>query len=116
MGRQVLRGEEKAVTELPRLEAWMGQQVSLYPREGAPRTKAIGLLRNVDERGIMLEEPGGIVSFYPWMVIFTIRVGEPEENPEIVWGERRGEQPREGWPLSRSIPDGGGGGGWYAPG
>ena len=92
------------MTELPRLEAWMGQQVSLYPREGAPRAKAIGLLRNVDERGVMLEEPGGIISFYPWTVIFTIRVGEPEE------------QPREQWPRFRSIPDRGGWGGWYAPG
>jgi hypothetical protein len=116
MGRQVLRGEEKAVTELPRLEAWMGQQVSLYPREGAPRTKAIGLLRNVDERGVMLEEPGGIISFYPWMVIFTIRVGEPEEEPAIDLGEQPEEQPREQWPRYRSIPDRGGWGGWYAPG
>ncbi len=112
----MLRGEEKAVTELPRLEAWMGQQVSLYPREGAPRTKAIGLLRNVDERGVMLEEPGGIISFYPWMVIFTIRVGEPEEEPAIDLGEQPEEQPREQWPRFRSIPDRGGWGGWYAPG
>src|SRR5215212_7019463 len=51
MGRQVLRGEEKAMTELPRLEAWMGQQVSLYPREGSSRGRTIGLLRNVNERG-----------------------------------------------------------------
>ena len=113
----MLRGEEKAVTELPRLEAWMGQQVSLYPREGAPRTKAIGLLRNVDERGIMLEEPGGIISFYPWTVIFTIRVGEPEEEPAAIdLGEQPEEQPREQWPRFRSIPDRGGWGGWYAPG
>ena len=104
------------MTEFPRLEAWMGQQVSLYPREGAPRTKAIGLLRNVDERGIMLEEPGGIISFYPWMVIFTIRVGEPEEEPAIDLGEQPEEQPREQWPRFRSIPDRGGWGGWYAPG
>jgi len=105
------------VTELPRLEAWMGQQVSLYPREGAPRTKAIGLLRNVDERGVMLEEPGGIVSFYPWTVIFTIRVGEPEEEPAAIdLGEQPEEQPREQWPRFRSIPDRGGWGGWYAPG
>jgi hypothetical protein len=105
------------VTELPRLEAWMGQQVSLYPREGAPRTKAIGLLRNVDERGVMLEEPGGIISFYPWTVIFTIRVGEPEEEPAAVeLGEQPEEQPREQWPRYRSIPDRGGWGGWYAPG
>ncbi len=105
------------MTELPRLEAWMGQQVSLYPREGAPRTKAIGLLRNVDERGIMLEEPGGIISFYPWMVIFTIRVGEPEEEPAAIdLGEQPEEQPREQWPRFRSIPDRGGWGGWYAPG
>ncbi len=105
------------MTELPRLEAWMGQQVSLYPREGAPRTKAIGLLRNVDERGIMLEEPGGIISFYPWTVIFTIRVGEPEEEPAAIdLGEQPEEQPREQWPRFRSIPDRGGWGGWYAPG
>ena len=106
------------MTELPRLEAWMGQQVSLYPREGAPRTKAIGLLRNVDERGIMLEEPGGIISFYPWTVIFTIRVGEPEEEPAAIdLGEQEAEeQPREQWPRFRSIPDRGGWGGWYAPG
>jgi hypothetical protein len=105
------------VTELPRLEAWMGQQVSLYPREGAPRTKAIGLLRNVDERGVMLEEPGGIISFYPWTVIFTIRVGEPEEEPAAIdLGEQPEEQPREQWPRFRSIPDRGGWGGWYAPG
>ena len=105
------------MTELPRLEAWMGQQVSLYPREGAPRTKAIGLLRNVDERGVMLEEPGGIISFYPWMVIFTIRVGEPEEEPAAIdLGEQPEEQPREQWPRFRSIPDRGGWGGWYAPG
>ena len=105
------------MTELPRLEAWMGQQVSLYPREGAPRTKAIGLLRNVDERGVMLEEPGGIISFYPWMVIFTIRVGEPEEEPAAIdLGEQPEEQPREQWPRFRSIPDSGGWGGWYAPG
>ena len=105
------------MTELPRLEAWMGQQVSLYPREGAPRTKAIGLLRNVDERGVMLEEPGGIVSFYPWTVIFTIRVGEPEEEPAAIdLGEQPEEQPREQWPRFRSIPDRGGWGGWYAPG
>ena len=104
------------MTELPRLEAWMGQQVSLYPREGAPRTKAIGLLRNVDERGVMLEEPGGIISFYPWMVIFTIRVGEPEEEPAIDLGEQPEEQPREQWPRFRSIPDRGGWGGWYALG
>jgi hypothetical protein len=117
MGRQVLRGEEKAVTELPRLEAWMGQQVSLYPREGSPRGRTIGLLRNVDERGVMLEEPGGIVSFYPWTVIFTIRVGEPEEEPAAVeLGEQPEEQPREQWPRYRSIPDRGGWGGWYAPG
>jgi hypothetical protein len=94
----------------------MGQQVSLYPREGAPRTKAIGLLRNVDERGVMLEEPGGIISFYPWTVIFTIRVGEPEEEPAIDLGEHPEEQPREQWPRFRSIPDRGGWGGWYAPG
>ena len=104
------------MTELPRLEAWMGQQVSLYPREGAPRAKAIGLLRNVDERGVMLEEPGGIISFYPWMVIFTIRVGEPEEEPAIDLGQQPEEQPREQWPRYRSMPDRGGWGGWYAPG
>src|ERR687885_1524232 len=106
------------MTELPRLEAWMGQQVSLYPREGAPRTKAIGLLRNVDERGVMLEEPGGIISFYPWTVIFTIRVGEPEEEPAAVdLGEQPEEQPREEqWPRVRRIPDRGGGGGGGGPG
>ena len=117
MGRQVLRGEEKAVTELPRLEAWMGQQVSLYPREGAPRTKAIGLLRNVDERGVMLEEPGGIISFYPWTVIFTIRVGEPEEEPAAVeLGEQPEEQPGVRRPRARGAPVTGGWGGWYPPG
>jgi hypothetical protein len=105
------------MTEVPRLEAWIGQQVSLYPREGAPRARALGLLRNVDERGVMLEEPGGIVSFYPWTVIFTIRVGEPEEEPAIDLGEQPEEQPREQRPPRvRSIPDRGGWGGWYAPG
>ena len=105
------------MTEVPRLEAWIGQQVSLYPREGAPRTRALGLLRNVDERGVMLEEPGGIVSFYPWTVIFTIRVGEPEEEPAIDLGEQPQEQPREQQqPPVLSIPDRGGWGGWYAPG
>lgn len=104
------------MTELPRLEAWIGQQVSLYPREGAPRTRAIGLLRNVDERGVMLEEPGGIVSFYPWTVIFTIRVGEPEEEPAIDLGEQPEEQSTEQGLRIRSIPDRGGWGGWYAPG
>jgi hypothetical protein len=104
------------MTEVPRLEAWIGQQVSLYPREGAPRARALGLLRNVDERGVMLEEPGGIVSFYPWTVIFTIRVGEPEEEPAIDLGEQPEEQPREQWPRVRSMPDRGGWGGWYAPG
>src|SRR5918999_3575762 len=93
------------MTEVPRLEAWIGQQVSLYPREGAPRARALGLLRNVDERGVMLEEPGGIVSFYPWMVVFTIRVGEPEEEPAIDLGEQPVEQPREQLPRGRSIPD-----------
>jgi hypothetical protein len=105
------------MTEVPRLEAWIGQQVSLYPREGAaPRTKAIraiGLLRNVDDRGVMLEEPGGIVSFYPWMVVFTIRVGEPEEEPAIDLGEQPVEQPREQRPRGRSIPDLIGRGGMY---
>ena len=105
------------MTEVPRLEAWVGQQVSLYPREGAPRARALGLLRNVDERGVMLEEPGGIVSFYPWTVIFTIRVGEPEEEPAIDLGEQPQEQPREQQPPPvLSIPDRGGWGGWYAPG
>jgi hypothetical protein len=104
------------VTEVPRLEAWIGQQVSLYPREGAPRPRAIGLLRNVDERGVMLEEPGGIVSFYPWTVIFTIRVGEPEEEPAIDLGEQPEEQSTEQRPRIRSMPDRGGWGGWYAPG
>src|SRR5215217_4148477 len=113
MGRQVLRGEEKAMTELPRLEAWMGQQVSLYPREGAPRTKAIGLLRNVDERGVMLEEPGGIISFYPWTVIFRIRGGAPEEEPAFDWGGQPEKHPRKQWPRFRRIPDRGGWGGWY---
>jgi hypothetical protein len=93
------------VTEVPRLEAWIGQQVSLYPREGAPRAKAIGLLRNEDEREVMLEEPGGIVSFYPWTVIFTVRVGEPEEEPAIDLGEQAEEQPREQRPPRvRSMP------------
>ena len=105
------------MTEVPRLEAWIGQQVSLYPREGAPRARALGLLRNVDERGVMLEEPGGIVSFYPWTVIFTVRVGEPEEEPAIDLGEQPQEQPREQQPPPvLSIPDRGGWGGWYAPG
>lgn len=105
------------MVEVPRLEAWIGQQVSLYPREGAPRARALGLLRNVDERGVMLEEPGGIVSFYPWTVIFTIRVGEPEEEPAIDLGEQAEEQPREQRPPRvRSMPDRGGWGGWYAPG
>ena len=53
----------------------------------------------------MLEEPGGIVSFYPWMVVFTIRVGEPEEEPAIDLGEQPVEQPREQLPRGRSIPD-----------
>ncbi len=104
------------MTEVPRLEAWIGQQVSLYPREGAPRARALGLLRNVDERGVMLEEPGGIVSFYPWTVIFTIRVGEPEEEPAIDLGEQPEEQSTEQRPRIRSIPDRGGWGGWYPPG
>jgi len=117
MGRQMLRGEEKAVTELPRLEAWMGQQVSLYPREGSPRGRTIGLLRNVDERGVMLEEPGGIVSFYPWTVIFTIRVGEPEEEPAAVeLGEQPEEQPGVRRPRACGAPVTGGWGGWYPPG
>ena len=101
------------MTEVPRLEAWIGQQVSLYPREGAPRARAIGLLRNVDDRGVMLEEPGGIVSFYPWMVVFTIRVGEPEEEPAIDLGVQPVEQPREQLPRGRSIPDLIGRGGMY---
>ena len=104
------------MTEVPRLEAWIGQQVSLYPREGAPRARALGLLRNVDERGVMLEEPGGIVSFYPWTVIFTVRLGEPEEEAAIDLGEQPQEQPREQQPHVLSIPDRGGWGGWYAPG
>ena len=105
------------MTEVPRLEAWIGQQVSLYPREGPPKARTIGLLRNVDERGVMLEEPGGIISFYPWMVIFTIRVGEPEEEPAIDLGEQPQEQPREQQPPPvLSMPDRGGWGGWYAPG
>ena len=100
------------MTELPRLEAWMGQQVSLYPREGAPRTKAIGLLRNVDERGVMLEEPGGIISFYPWTVIFTIRVGEPEKEPAAVeLGEQPEEQSGVRRPRARGAPVTGGWGG-----
>ena len=75
------------------------------------------MLRNVDERGVMLEEPGGIVSFYPWTVIFTIRVGEPEEEPAIDLGEQPQEQSREQQqPPVLSIPDRGGWGGWYAPG
>jgi hypothetical protein len=105
------------VTELPRLEAWMGQQVSLYPREGSPRGRTIGLLRNVDERGVMLEEPGGIISFYPWTVIFTIRVGEPEEEPAAVeLGEQPEEQPGVRRPRARGAPVPGGWGGWYPPG
>ncbi len=89
------------MTEVPRLEAWIGQQVSLYPREGGPEARTIGLLRTVDERGVVLEEPGGIVSFYPWMVVFTIRVGEPEEQPKVKVGEPE-EQPRE--QRRRSAP------------
>ena len=65
----------------------------------------------------MLEEPGGIVSFYPWTVIFTIRVGEPEEEPAAVeLGEQPEEQPGVRRPRVRSMPDRGGWGGWYAPG
>ena len=104
------------MTEVPRLEAWIGQQVSLYPREGTQRARAIGLLRNVDERGVMLEEPGGIVSFYPWTVIFTIRVGEPEEEPAIELGVQPEEQPGQRRPRARGMPVTGGWGGWYPPG
>jgi hypothetical protein len=106
------------MTEVPRLEAWIGQQVSLYPREGAPRaSRAIGLLRNLDERGVMLEEPGGIVSFYPWTIIFTIRLGEPEEEPAAVeLGEQPEEQPGERRPRASRMPVTGGWGGWYPPG
>ena len=99
------------MTEVPRLEAWIGQQVSLYPREGGPETRTIGLLRNIDDRGVILEEPGGIVSFYPWMVVFTIRVGEPEEQPAVKMGE---PEPRE-QRRRRGMPITSGWGGWYPP-
>jgi hypothetical protein len=75
------------------------------------------LLRNLDERGVMLEEPGGIVSFYPWTVIFTIRMGEPEEEPAAVeLGERSEGQPGERRARARGMPVTGGWGGWYPPG
>ena len=102
------------MTEVPRLEAWIGQQVSLYPREEGPEAKTIRLLRTVDDRGVILEEPGGIISFYPWMVVFTIRVGEPEEQPAVKMGEPE-EQPREQG-RHRGMPITGGWGGWYPPG
>ena len=101
------------MAEVHRLEAWIGQQVSLYPREEGPEARTIGLLRTVDDRGVILEEPGGIISFYPWMVIFTIRVGEPEEQPTVKVGEPE-EQPRQ--QRHRDMPISGGWGGWYPPG
>jgi hypothetical protein len=64
----------------------------------------------------MLEESGGIVSFYPWTVILTIRVGEPEEEPAVELGERPEEQPRQQRPPARGMPITGGWGGWYPPG
>jgi hypothetical protein len=58
----------------------------------------------------MLEEPGGIVSFYPWTVIFTIRVGEPEEKPAAVeLGEQPEEQPGVRRPRARGGPSPAGG-------
>ena len=76
------------------------------------------LAREVEETALsLLEEPGGIVSFYPWTVIFTIRVGEPEEEPAAVeLGEQPEEQPGVRRPRARGAPVTGGWGGWYPPG
>ena len=98
------------MAEVHRLEAWIGQQVSLYPREEGPEARTIGLLRTVDERGVILEEPGGIISFYPWMVIFTIRVGEPEEQPTVKVASR-GSSPGDSVVAELCLSAAGGAGG-----
>lgn len=83
----------------------------MYPREGGPEARTIGLLKTIEDREVILEEPGGILSFYPWMVIFTIRVGEPEEQPAVKVGEPQ-EQTRD---RCRGMPITSGWGGWYPP-
>ncbi len=88
--------------------------MSLYPREGTPKAKAIGLLRNVDERGVMLEEREESSPSTPGRLVFTTRAGDPEEKPAAAeLDEQLEEQPRARRPRARSTPVTSGWGGWY---
>ncbi len=95
------------MTEVPRLEAWIGQQVSLYPREEGPEAKTIGLLRTVDDRGVILEEPGGIISFYPWMVVLRSGWASRRSNPRSRWMSRRSNPGSRGVAVACLSPVGG---------
>ena len=83
--------EEKQATEeewIEPPEEWIGQEVSLWhdersgPRGEGP-TQSMGILEAVNEWGVVIDEehphvPEGVLAFYPWPSVVSIKVGEPD--------------------------------------
>jgi hypothetical protein len=85
------REEEQAAEEWIEPPAeWIGHEVSLWhhecsgPRGGTGSTQTLGILEVVNEWGAVIDEehpevPEGVLAFYPWHSVVSIKVGEPEE-------------------------------------
>jgi hypothetical protein len=71
-------------------EEWIGQEVSLWHDEGGggPRgsggsTQSFGILEVINDWGVVIVEDHpevseGVLAFYPWPSVVSIKVGEPD--------------------------------------
>ena len=60
-------------------EAWIGQEVSLTHYKGGGTSEPISCtLREVSDRGVLVEEPKEITAFYPWSSVVAIKRGKRE--------------------------------------
>lgn len=60
----------------PAPDAWIGERVSVWVI-GDRRAGVIGELKEVNELGVVVEEPSGANAFCPWSGISIIRLDEP---------------------------------------
>lgn len=66
-------------------EAWVGEPIQLTHHLGGDSARVAATLREVGDRGIVVEVRNGTVVFFPWTAVISITRGE-KQRPGVRLG------------------------------